>query len=284
MKVEHLGGGVVRFPKAMEFDQDAVIPMIDEMAEEWKARNFTIVRDESGTPIHAVNQGGFIYSLDMIDSSPVRIQNLSGEFFERCERVIYSCLMEYIELFPSILQCIWWKSSGHVLRYERGAALGLHCDNDVNYRYGQFPGTEHATRNVVSCLIYLNDCVDDPGSDSVPYSFSGGRMTVPYFDITITPSKGDVVFLPANYLGAHEILPITGGKRYSYLSWFAQGSAHEEKGINPVAEPRSDGVLDGQYWMKDLLSDYEKHLSSKYDDEERNRKTHIQSRQNDHVG
>lgn len=284
MEINNLGGGVVLFNNAINVPQDEIIPVIDKLSHEWQKKNFTIVYGDDGKPKHAINEGGFIYTIELMNASPIRIQMLEHSFFNVCENAIYKCLLEYIELFPSLLQCIWWKSSGHVLKYNEGAALGLHCDNDVNYRYGNFPSTEHATRNVVSCLIYFNDCTDDMDNKDVKYGFSGGQMTIPYFNISIAPKKGAILFMPANYLGAHEIHRVTGGSRYSYLSWFAQGSEHPEKGINPRHEENKDGIIDGQFWVKTIIDDYQNHIKTKYADapEMSGKLFHIESRAYDH--
>jgi hypothetical protein len=179
-----------------------------------------------------------------------------------------------------VLQCLWWRSTGHVLCYDEGASLGFHCDNDVNYRYGAAPKTEHATRNVLSALVYFNDLSDD---ESLPYSFSGGNMSIPYFDIDIKPAAGDVLLMPASYLGAHEIHEVTRGSRYSYLSWFAQGSGDTDKGI----APRTPDVYyknEGQWWLTSIIEDYEQHLVSKYGelDSIPQNLTHFKSREKDH--
>jgi hypothetical protein len=153
----------------------------------------------------------------------------------------------------------------------------------VNYRYGQLPPFEHATRNVISALVYINNNCDD--SDCDQFSFTGGEMIIPYFDITIKPKSGTVIFMPANYLGAHEIMEITSGSRYSYLSWFAQGSPQQEKGVSPQYPNGSDDrPIGGQWWMPTLIADYEKHLMDKYGDEGRipPGATPFKSRKNDH--
>ena len=263
-EIANLGGGTVLFKKAIDIPQEEIISYLEKRQEEFKKRNFTIVYDENGDPSHALNEGGFRYELADINKSPIRIQNLDHPFFKQCEEAIYQALLRYVEIFPALLQCLWWKSGGHVLCYNPGAKLGLHCDNDVNYRYGAFPKTEHATRNVVSALIYFNDCVEE-GDEPRPYSFSGGHMTLPYFDIDIKPSAGDILFMSANYLGAHEIHQVTKGSRYSYLGWFAQGSDYPEKGINPNV-PQEAEFVDGQWWLPNVIEDYENYILEKYGD------------------
>lgn len=257
----HLGGGTVEFKNAIDIPQDEIIPYLEGLKNQWREENFTIIKDTEGNPIHAVNKGGFIYDLESMRRAPIRIQHMKHQFFVECEKAIYEALIRYIEEFPALLQSIWWRSGGHVLCYDEGASLGFHSDNDVNYRYGSIPQLQHATRNVVSVLIYFNSCVDNGAQ--CKYGFSGGHMTIPYFDIDLLPVTGSIVFMSANYLGAHQIHEVTNGSRYSYLSWFAQGSEDENRGINPI-EPTDDIGAGGQWWVPNIIEDYAKHLSVKY--------------------
>jgi hypothetical protein len=282
MIANHLGGGTVIFRNAISVPQETIIPMLDRMKEEARSKMFTVVYDEQGNPLHAINQGGFIYELEKMNKTPVRIMGLDADFFRECEEAIYQALLRYIEIFPAILQSLWWRTEGHILGYDKGASLGFHSDNDVNYRYGAIPINEHATRNVLSALIYLNDCIDD-GEDDVPYSFSGGHMEIPYFGIDIKPKTGDILMMPANYLGAHEIFKVTRGTRYSYLAWFAQGSEDIARGVNPLDERKST-TIGGQFWMKTIIEDYERYIRNKYPDDT-TRPEHllaVEGRQKDH--
>jgi hypothetical protein len=266
VKKINLGGGVVIFENAISVPVAEISKIIDALSDEAVKQQYEYVHDSGGKPIHAINKSGFIYELDAIAKTPIRVQNLNHKFFNECEDSIYKYLLEYIEIFPAVLQCLWWKSEGHALKYPTGSKLGFHCDNDVNYRHGQLPPFEHATRNVISALVYINDNCDE--SDCDEYSFTGGEMVLPYFDITIKPKSGTILFMPANYLGAHEIMEITSGSRYSYLSWFAQGSSQESKGISPQ-EPSglTDRPIGGQWWMPTIVEDYGKYLMDKYGDE-----------------
>ncbi len=262
----NLGGGVIVFPNAINVPMPEILQLIDSLSQDSLNEQYEYIFDESGKQTHAVNKSGFIYELDEISKNPIRIQELKHPFFRKCEETIYQCLLEYIEIFPAALQCLWWKSEGHVLKYPTGSNLGFHCDNDVNYRYGQLPPFEHATRNVISALVYLNSNCDDGNCGE--YSFTGGEMEIPYFGITIKPQMGTILFMPANYLGAHEIKEVTSGSRYSYLSWFAQGSPSQENGISPQ-EPGGidERQVGGQWWLPTIVEDYEQYLMAKYGDE-----------------
>lgn len=257
----HLGGGTVEFKNAIDVPQDEIIPYLESLKNEWRAENFTVISDAAGNPIHAINKGGFIYDIESMNRAPVRIQHMTHPFFIECEKAIYQALIRYIEEFPALLQSIWWRSGGHVLCYDQGSSLGFHSDNDVNYRYGNVPQLQHATRNVISVLIYFNSCID--GGASCKYGFTGGNMTIPYFDINLLPTTGSIILMPANYLGAHQIHEVTSGSRYSYLSWFAQGSEDKDRGINPI-EAAGDIGAGGQWWVPNIIDDYANHLNTKY--------------------
>jgi hypothetical protein len=258
---EHLGGGTVIFKNAINIPQKEAFEYLDKKKDEAFSHSYTIVKDEDGNSLHAINKGGFIYDLEDMDKAPIRIGSLDIPFFQECEKAIYGALLHYVEMFPAVLQCLWWKSPGHVLRYAKGGGLGFHADNDVNYRYGREPKEQHATRNVLSALVYFNDCTDD---ESVEYSFSGGTMTIPYFDIDIAPSTGAIVLMPANYIGAHQINEVTRGVRYSYLTWFAQGSQDDERGCSPAHPEETMFQNNGQWWLPSIIKDYENHLIEKY--------------------
>lgn len=279
MNGKHLGGGTVIFDDAININSQEIIPYLAGLKEQWREENFTIVEDEETGEKYAVNKGGFIYDLESMRRSPVRIQNMSHSFFKECEKAIYQACLAYIDFFPAILQSIWWRSGGHVLCYDKGASLGFHADNDVNYRYGREPKLQHATRNVISVLIYLNDCVDE--AEVGEFTFSGGHMSVPYFDIDIKPKAGSIVVMPANYLGAHQIHEVTAGSRYSYLGWFAQGSADAARGVDPIV-PESDIGPGGQWWETSIIKDYSQFLKNKYGENIPPEKLAYLSRQNDH--
>ena len=268
-KIANLGGGVVVFENAIDVPQREIIELLDSLSEKSLSENYEYVKNQNGEIIHAKNKSGFIYELESISKTPVRIQNLNHDFFWKCEKTIYSCLLQYIELFPSVLQCLWWRTEGHALKYPTGSHLGLHCDNDVNYRYWQFPPVENATRAVLTALIYINNSCDEGGCGE--NSFSGGEMVIPHAGVTIKPKSGDIVFMPSNYMGAHEILEVTSGCRYTYLTLFSQGSGQDDKGITPMDPDlyieKTDRPIGGQWWMKNIISDYDEYLMKKYGDE-----------------
>ena len=84
-----------------------------------------------------------------------------ADFFQSCEEVIYKSLIRYIDMHPMILNTLWWKNRGHILKYSANGILGEHNDNDTNFRVvdGQrhTTGRPQAIYQVLACIIYLND-------------------------------------------------------------------------------------------------------------------------------
>jgi predicted 2-oxoglutarate/Fe(II)-dependent dioxygenase YbiX len=269
------GHGIIEFVAAANIEFSKFSDKIEKLKQKAIEENFTVVLDENGNPIHALNQGGFIYSLQDMAKAPLRLQGLGSEIYNEFEPAIYSCLLQYIEMFPAILSCLWWRTSGHILSYSTGGSLGLHSDNDVNYRYGKMPSKEHATRNVLSAIVFINDWSETP----VPGAFCGGEMLFPYADVAIKPQKGNILLFPANYVAAHEISTITSGERLTYLAWFAQGSESQEKGINPQLEISDTG---GQVWLSSITEDYDEYINGKYSGMPPARAAAHRSRSNDH--
>lgn len=253
--VRHLGSGVVLFKKRLPLPGGTFFEKIDSLAEKALNDNYTVVKDENGDPTYAVNRSGHRFNIEDIEKNCVRISAFDEStmpFVKETEQVFYQCLLEYVEMFPLILPCLWWKTEGHLLKYSEGSSLGLHCDNDVNYKPGYEPDFQLGLRHVLAAITYLND------------DFDGGKMWFPYAAIRYTPEAGDVLLFPANFLCVHEVEEITRGTRYSYLEYFGQGSNDPERGIS-IREPNSD-LHGGQVWMPDLFDDYVSHVKNKWGD------------------
>lgn len=225
------GSGIMQFKNVLEIPQDKVLPYVDSYAyvpscglEIYEEDGVKKARDFEGNEQPYSNLlslplrlGGFGMPGPVEDYTDENIV----EFFNNCERALYLCLMRYIDIHPMILNTIWWKARGHVLKYLPGASLGMHNDNDTNFRVidGQryLSQREVAMYQVVNAIIYFND------------SYDGGEFRFPYANVTIKPDAGDVVFFPANYVGSHAVAPITSGERYTYLAQFGHGVAKNDE-------------------------------------------------------
>jgi hypothetical protein len=268
--VEDLGYGIVLFKNAIKVDQDLIIPYLFSLKEKALKEDYTIIYSEENNPLYAINRSGHRYSIEDMDTSCSHIMNFASDensvyynFFEECEKTIYQCLLRYIEKFPMVAPCLWWKTQGHVVAYSPGSSFGLHADNDVNYQPGAIPDQQLATRNVVGALLYFNDSVDSI-NDIIKYEYLGGEIVFPYAGVTYKPRTGDVLMFPSNFLCAHEVKECKEGYRYGYVGYFAQGSSDESRGIN-VREKNSK-IDSGQVWVPELFDDYLNYLYEKYGD------------------
>ncbi len=232
-RIEYInhGSGIIQFKSALSIPSDRILPYIDENAyipscglEIYEENGVKKARDFEGNEQPYENLlalpmrlGGF--------GMPGPVEEYTEEdiiqFFNDCERALYLSLIRYIDIHPLILNTIWWKARGHVLKYLPGASLGMHNDNDTNFRVidGQryFSQREVAMYQVVNAIIYLND------------KYEGGEFRFPYADITLKPDAGDIVFFPANYVGTHAVAPVRSGERYTYLAQFGHGVAKNDE-------------------------------------------------------
>ena len=114
-EAEHLGSGVVVFRKVIEVDQDFLIPYIAELHKKVVAEDFTIIHDDDGKAIYAINRSGHRYNIETINDVN-RIMGFATEdkesdaykFFYKCESEIYQCLLRYVEQYPLVLPSLWW--------------------------------------------------------------------------------------------------------------------------------------------------------------------------------
>lgn len=86
-------------------------------------------------------------------------------------------------------------------RYTVDKVMARHYDNITSL----FDGTRKGIPTL-SAVGLLND------------NFSGGEFIM-FENTTIELKPGDVVVFPSTFLYPHEILPVTNGIRYSFVSW-----------------------------------------------------------------
>ena len=170
MPHEDLGGGVIRFPGVVNIDRSTLLPYIDQHSKSAHEQRWKWDYDEEGN-LYAVNEDGNKFSPEQVQMVPVRLLEVVNsettpemiEVFKYWEDMIYKCLLRYIDIFPMVLGTIWWRTKGHAMRYDEGAFLGIHNDNDSNYRATNgerfVPRGQIQMRQVVAVMLYLNDCV-----------------------------------------------------------------------------------------------------------------------------
>ena len=88
------------------------------------------------------------------------------------------------------------------IKYDKFSKMKLHCD----HIHSIFSSDEHKGVPILSVICLLND------------DYEGGELVF-FEDKVLTPSQGDVLIFPSNFLFPHEVNPITKGIRYSVVSW-----------------------------------------------------------------
>lgn len=272
-KVENLGGGILVFKNVLKFDEEPVYQYLDDRAAKSHQNRWEYIEAEDGET-YGINEDGFRYRPEDIPATPVRIlhpidpdtpDNIR-DFFYGMEDTIYKCLIKYVDYFPLIVGCLWWKNRGHILRYQDQGVLGAHCDNDTNYKVTEgvryMPRGQMAARQTCGALVYLNDSVDSM-DELDDRNFVGGHLRFFHLDIDYKPEKGDIVFFPTNYMASHDVDRMEAGVRYSYLSFFGQGSAHAEANIQ-IAETDGSTQWCPAVWMNNIYDDYERYCKSEY--------------------
>lgn len=271
MDIECLGGGVIVFKNAVTVNQEMLIPYLMELHEKVVTEDFTVIHDENGNELYAVNRSGHRYPIEdiykvnrIMGFAPDDTTSEKYKFFRECEDAVYSCVLRYIEKYPMVLPSLWWRAQGHIVGYRSGSSMGWHSDNDVNYQPGAIPDMQVATRHVVGSIIYLNSSVDS--DDQIEkYEYVGGELEFIYLGISYKPKSGDLIMFPSNYLGTHRVKECTGNSRFAYISYFSQGSEDVNKGISP--SEKSDRIISTQVWVPEIFIDYESYLKDKYGDD-----------------
>ena len=122
---------------------------------------------------------------------------------------------------------------------------------------------ELALRNVITSIVYLNSSGDGE------FEFMGGEHVFNYLDIRYAPQAGDIIMFPSNYMAAHEVLPVTHGRRISYLGWYSQGTPNSIVGedvCDPLVNPEGARMSTNVY-MPSLREDYRSFLRERGYDE-----------------
>lgn len=245
----HLGGGVVLYENAFSLDWDWMRNFCHQTLMAERSAMYTPGIDPITGEEGYINKSNYFFKKDSLDVMPWRgslihqnSDNRVQETIDYLEDVKDECLQDYFRKFPIAAKCVWWRIRGHIVAYPAKAFLGLHADIQTEYEFGKpHPKDQLATRNVVSVVAYLNDCVDSE-SELDGTNFTGGLHYFNYLDITIKPKRGSVIFFPSNYVAAHEVQEVISGTRYSYLGWYCQGTPNPnvlENVVDPIEQPEA---------------------------------------------
>lgn len=246
--------GIVLFRNVIDLDLDTLMPYVDSL--------------ESRMPVMPKLQGTE-ENIRRVNEQPIRMGSNANlmdastppevaKMFLDMEDALYKCLIRYIDMYPMILNTLWWRNRGHVMKYLTDGLLGTHNDNDSQYRV--IDGVRYITDQPLSVgmvctgIIYFND------------DYEGGETDFPYEKIKITPEPGSILFFPCNYVGSHAVRPVLSGTRYSYLSNFGQGDGRGSMAAgHPEFEITDADDLDSwcpPHYLPWIYQDYERYYNS----------------------
>lgn len=254
-KVDDIGSGLCIMRDVFDIDHKFLIEYIDWLKEEEES-TFTYLEEDGKR--YAINKTGFKFDLDSVSNAPERFVDplcmLSSRrpnkeqvnLINDLEDLIYKALVEYCKIYPEAATICWWRSPGHIATYSSGQRIGPHCDNQIPHEHGKPAVNEYPKHGTVSVNIYLNDCVDSE-EDLDGTNFMGGEITFKYAKYTHKPKTGTIAIYPTSYVGTHEVLPITHGKRIAYLGAIGYGTPD---GAHPI-----EVLGDTRKWMPNLQRD-----------------------------
>lgn len=246
MQIKHLGCGVVVFDDAINIDKSLIDGYISHLRETGATEVFTEQLDKDGNVTHALNPTGYEFDLEAVSMAPERYVQIYNDktpqmyknFLQECEDVFYRCIVEYCKIFPVALESIWWRTRGHVATYRNGQNIGPHSDTAIPHVFGEKPVNQFPLHNTVTATLGFNE------------EFSGGDVYFRAWDITVPPKTGRVIMYPSNFMGTHEVAPVTDGERYVYLSWFCFGDTGMP--LPPISE---QGLEQMWKWLPNLKAD-----------------------------
>lgn len=246
-----LAPGVVLFQSIFEPATSVVLKELDNAVDASLKEHYEPPTIVNGIEC-VLNKSGHRIPVADLAKTCVRISSLSDKSLDYAvsiEDVFWDLLPSYLEIYPMALPCLWWETEGHYIKYAEGAQLGLHADNDINFQFGKEPAQQLGAHHVLASIAYVGG------------SWSGGEIEFPYLEIVVSPSPGDILMFPANFVAAHKVNPVSSGQRYVYLSYFGQGSPVWEM---PPPRPYSRTAHGGQVWLRDLSTLYRAHIADKY--------------------
>ena len=264
MKSKHIGMGVVICEEVIDIDQNLFFEYMD-----WIRKNeeSTFTYHEENGIKYATNKTGFKFNLTDIAKAPQRFLDTKGnqsgieapqryiDFIDSLEDAIYDSLVEYCCYFPDAARTSWWRPNGHIVGYENGQGIGQHCDDQVPYEWGKPTGNQVSMHNSASINLYLNDCVDSE-QELNGHNYVGGELHFPNISTTWKPKMGSVAIYPSSYIGRHEVLPVSAGQRYAYLSIACYGTSFDREEVVGEENPYKK-------WMPNLIDEANKRASSK---------------------
>lgn len=254
-KAKDIGAGLCIIEEAFKIDQKFLIDYINWLKQQ-EEDTFTYIEEDGKR--FAVNKTGFKFDVDSVSMAPERFVDPLCKLSDRkpteqqkqliydLEDLVYKSLVEYCKIYTEASTVCWWRAPGHIATYSNGQSIGQHCDDQIPYEYGKAPKNEYPKHSKVSINIYLNDGVESE-KELDGTNFIGGNIFFKHAKYTHVPKSGTIAIYPTNYVGTHEVYPVTKGKRIAYLAAISYGTPENGSPI-PV-----DG--DSRIWMPNLRKD-----------------------------
>ena len=227
MQITKHSNGIVEFKNVIDIDQQILFSYMNYLSEinESSYKYF----EENGKK-YTLNKSGFKFNVEDIIQAPSRFVQLEDvnvkEEYKNLLNLIQSglaqCLNLYFGIYPDARTTVWWKTNGHIAGYTEGQWIGPHCDDQIGHTKNNPNINQIPMHNTISCGLYLNDSVSSE-DQMTDYTYMGGEMFFPHSDLTYTPSSGGVIMYPSNYIGRHQVNPVTMGRRYVFLQFYGYG-------------------------------------------------------------
>jgi hypothetical protein len=242
VKITHLGNAVVSFENAIKSDRSKVEDFISRTVQRTKPQGYSEIESDK-----YLSDGGYEYDAANIQMAPTRYQELvydgicqeDLDVIKDLEQSLYSCLVEYCKLFPSVVETVKWRTRGYLIQYEKSQRIGPHCDTNIPYENDSLvPLNTFPIHNTLTSGVLLNE------------DFIGGDLYFRSWGITVPKKFGSIVIYPSSFTGCHEVTEVTDGIRYAYLSWFGHGTIS-----NLSIEDTSDGIENAYSWLRRLKND-----------------------------
>lgn len=242
MQINHLGNGIVLFKNAMDVDEKFVADYMEYLKSKNEQHFFT-----SNNSDEIKNTAGYTFDQQSVNVAPSRfIETVTDDtpqqfvdFSQKCEDVLYKCIVEYCKIFPVVVEAITWRTKGHIATYSNGQNIGCHSDSAIPLDENYKPINQMPLHNTVTAGL------------SWTSNYDGGDLYYRMWGITVRLEAGDVVMYPSTYIGAHEVTPVSSGERVVYLQWFCHGDTgylqHPDDTPNNVRSPHT--------WLLDLRND-----------------------------
>jgi 2OG-Fe(II) oxygenase superfamily len=126
---------------------------------------------------------------------------------------LQSCLAHYTAKYNLSIS---YQEAVNFVRYGEGQHFATHSDSGFSYVCA------------VSTVIYFNN------------DYEGGELYFPHIDLKYTPSEGDVVLFPSNWLFSHAALPVKSGIKYSGVTMFDYTDRFHSDEFNRIMQVKSE--------------------------------------------